>query len=119
MKYIILVLLSISILNAAPAFNKLREFKNSDGTSFMAKAKGNQHLNWIQTEDGEVLRYNQKSGNFEYAEIIDESLKPSGMKYEKNNSKRSRAKAHINKIKNEDIHKLWVEKQKKSKRVYK
>ncbi|MBT5934708.1 hypothetical protein [Sulfurimonas sp.] len=115
MKHFTLLLLSFSFLFSAPAFNKLREFKNADGSTFMAQAKGNHHLHWIQTQDAEILRYNPNSRNFEYAVIEDGSMRASGSKYQKNNSNRARAIAHINKLNINDVHKLWSNRQNKHK----
>jgi len=106
MKYIVLFLLITSHLLSAPAFSKMREFKNADGTTFLAKAKGNHHLNWIQTKDGEILKYNKETKNYEYAKIKGTTLKASGVRYEKSNSKRARSLGHINKVFVSDIYRL-------------
>ena len=90
----------------APAYNKLREFKHSDGTTFMARGQGNQHLNWIETEDGEILVYNKESKNFDYAYIYNNRLEPSGLKYETNIS--------IPGVNKEAVYKLWSERQQES-----
>ena len=97
----------ITYLLSAPAFSKLREFHHIDGTTFMAKAHGNQHLNWIQTQDGEILKYNEQTKDFEYAKIEHNSLKASGIRYVKSNSKRARSLGHINKLFMQDLQKLW------------
>jgi len=98
-----------SLLLSAPALNKTREFTNADGTTFMAKAQGNHHLNWIKTQDGEILKYNKKSKNFEYAQIKDSSLRTSGVRYKKNNSKRARSRGDIENITDAQLHKLLQE----------
>ena len=113
MKILLLTLFSLSLLHAAPAFHKMRTFTNSDGETFKAKAIGNQHLHWFKTDDGEILKYNEQSKDFEYAVIEEETLKPSGVKYEKNNSKRARSLGHVNKVLENQILELWVKKQKK------
>jgi len=107
MKPILLSFILISSLFSAPAFQKMREFKNIDGTTFKAKAQGNQYLNWIETADGEILKYNRESKNFEYAKIEGSSLKASGARYNKKASKRARSLAHISKLKHKDIYELW------------
>ncbi len=111
MKILIVLAFFVSYALAAPAYNKLRDFKQSDGTTFKARAFGNQHLNWIETQDGEILKYNEQSKNFEYAKIKDESLKPSGARYEQNNSKRARSLKHVGKIDKQELRKLWMKKQ--------
>ena len=110
MKFILIFLLLTTTIFAAPAFNKLREFKQADGTTFTAKTNGNQHLNWVETEDGEILKYNQESKNFEYATIEDNMLKASGITYEKNNAKRAPTRGQTNKLHIDDVTKLWSEK---------
>ena len=112
MRLFLLLLVAISQLFSAPAFTKAREFTNADGTTFIAKAQGNQHLNWIQTEDGEILKYNSQTKNYEYAKIQDKQLHTSGVKYEKNNSKRARSMKNINKIEANELKILWEERHK-------
>lgn len=111
MKFLLILTLFITYTLAAPAFNKLREFKQSDGTTFEARAFGNQHLNWIETKEGEILKYNEDSKNFEYAKIKDERLKASGARYEQNNSKRARSLKQVNKISKNELRKLWAKRQ--------
>jgi len=112
MKIVLLVLLTMSQLLSAPAYSKTREFKNADGSTFIAKARGNQHLNWIETVDGEILKYNVETKNYEYAKIQDRSLKASGVKYENNNSIRARSIGRVNKIEKDELGELWQERQK-------
>ncbi|MDD2790151.1 MAG: hypothetical protein PHU40_05725 [Sulfurimonas sp.] len=112
MKTLLLFSLLSTLLFAAPAFDGLREFKNADGTTFMAKGQGNQHLNWIETEDGEILRYNEVTKDFEYAQIKEEALEPSGIKYEKSPLKKASALQRVNKMDKADLSKLWSERQK-------
>ncbi|PHS55983.1 MAG: hypothetical protein COB17_10495 [Sulfurimonas sp.] len=112
MKLLIVLLFIFTYSFAAPAFNKTREFTQADGSTFIAKAGGDRHLNWVQTVDGEILKYNSKSKNFEYAKINNDKLELSGIKYEKNNSKRVRSLGHVNKLKIDDVHELWLKKRK-------
>jgi len=110
MKYILLLSLTFSYLFCAPAYSKTREFKQADGSSFVAKAHGDEYLNWIETDNGEILKYNHKSRNFEYAEIKNNQLKASGARYHKENSKRVRTLRDIKKLDKDSIYKLWKEK---------
>ncbi|MBU0720834.1 hypothetical protein KJ877_05785 [bacterium] len=114
MRFIVLLICAANIVFSAPALNVVREFKQSDNTRFMAKAEGNQHLNWIRTQEGEILKYSEKSKNFEYASIKQNNLKASGTRYEKNNSIRARSIARINKIDKKELHTLWLKKQKEA-----
>lgn len=112
MKIFLLFLLIFSQLLSAPAFTKLREFKNADGETFMAKAQGNQHLNWIQTQDGEILKYNLQTKNYEYAKIKNKRLKASGIKYKQNKFTRAGSFREISKVDSQDLSQLWQERQK-------
>lgn len=111
MKYILLCTLALTQIFAAPALDRMREYTSSDGTTFMAKGQGNHNLNWIKTQDGEILKYNSESKNYEYAQIKENKLRASGVKYEKDNSTRARSIGHINKLDTEELHKLWTQKQ--------
>ncbi|MBU1657476.1 hypothetical protein KKG72_00275 [bacterium] len=111
MKFLLIFSLFVCQLFSAQAYGKLREFQNADGTTFKAKACGNQHLNWLQTQDGEIVKHNPKSRNFEYAHIKNNTLEASGERYEKNNSKRSKTLKDAKKLNNEEVYKLWNEKQ--------
>lgn len=104
MKILLLILLFFNYLFSAPALNITREFKQSDGTTFNARAFGDQYLNWIETQNGDILKYNAKNQDFEYAYIEDESLKPSGYRYTKNLKRLKKVKSRIDK---EELYKLW------------
>ncbi|MCW8838613.1 MAG: hypothetical protein OQK11_07925 [Thiovulaceae bacterium] len=92
MKYLLILSLIITSLFSAPAYNALRTFKQADGTEFKARAQGNHHLNWIEDENGEILKYNAKTKNYDYAVIKDTQLKASGYKYQTQNLKKSAPK---------------------------
>jgi len=102
MKFFILIALLIAFLNAAPAREAHHTFMQSDSTSFIAKQKGDEYLHWIETEKGDVLIYNKKSGNYDYAVIQNGILLPSNEIYNKNSRK-------IRTIQ-EDVLKLWNKK---------
>jgi len=117
MKTILIILLINSYLFSAPAFNKLREFKNADGTTFMARGAGNHHLNWIETQEGDILKYNKDSKNYEYAKIKNSSLNASGSKYEKNSSIRTKSISRIQKISRDELSNLIQLKRKNNRRI--
>jgi hypothetical protein len=96
MKAIILILLSFIYLYSAPAFNIQREYKQADGTTFTAQPKGDEYLNYIQTSNGDILKYNEKTKNFEYATIKGDNLVPSGKIYTPPNSHLNRSAFYIN-----------------------
>ncbi len=114
MKITLLFILLASQLFSAPALDKMRKFTNADGSTFMAKGQGNQHLNWIKTQDGEILKYNKESRSFEYAVIKENALRASGVKYEQNDSKRARSIGRVSKLKESNLSKLYESKQAES-----
>lgn len=109
MKYLLIITIILSVLQAAPARPGKRVFKQSDGTTFLGQAKGNQHLNWIESASGDILKYNSDTKNYELAEIKDNKLKASGLKYgDKTNKAMSLNTTKLNK---EDVYILWSKKQ--------
>lgn len=114
MKLLLLICILTLSLFGAPALAKYREFTQSDGTTFTAKAVGNQHLHWFESEDGEILQYNPKTKNFEYAIIQDERLRASGARYEEDGSIRARSIARVSKISSKELQELWAGAQKRA-----
>jgi len=107
-RYFIIFLLFILTLQAAPARGGDRVFTQHDGTTFIGQAKGNEHLNWIQSSDGEILQYNPLTKNYELAEIKDNKLTPSGKKYTQGLKKAILLNSST--ITTEDVNKLWIQK---------
>jgi hypothetical protein len=99
MKTLLLLLLTFSALFSAPAYSHLREFKNADGSTFYAIAKGDHHLHWIETEGGDILKYNTQTRDFEYAKLEGKKLLPSGEKYELHKVQTSTNKVTLDTIK--------------------
>lgn len=110
MKYILILISLMSILQAVPARGGERSFTQDNGVTFVGEAKGNQHLNWIESSDGEILKYNSLTKNFELAEIKDNNLKPSGVIYQ-DGIRKSQSLESV-KLNSADVHKLWSQKQK-------
>lgn len=58
-------------------------FYQPDGSTFIARLKGDEWFNWVETSHKEVIVKNKSNGYYEYAKIIKidgmESLAPSGM----------------------------------------
>lgn len=105
MKAVILASLISSVLFAAPAREAVHTFMQSSSETFVAKQRGDEHLHWIETENSDILIYNKKSGNYDYAVIEGEELKPSKRAYKKGRGVRS-IKA--------DVLELWRKKQNKA-----
>lgn len=105
MKYFILVTLLLSTLQSAPARNASKVLEQDNGVSFIGRPRGDEHLHWIESEDGEILKYNPTSKNYELAEIKDNTLAPSGKKYVKGLKKAS--VLNYNTLKSEEVNELW------------
>jgi small nuclear ribonucleoprotein (snRNP)-like protein len=101
MKLFLLSIATVSLLFSAPAFHDKKEFELSNGTTFSGHLKGDEHLNWIASDTGEILLFNKENNRYEYAVIKDNTLLPSGV--EKNTHKKTRA----SELTKERLHKLW------------
>lgn len=87
---------------AAPALSKKVLLTQPDGSSFTATQRGDEYLNWIETEDGSILILNDKEGDFEYAIIDGFELKGNNVTYHKTDSK-----ARDGGVTKEQIYQLW------------
>jgi hypothetical protein len=109
MRYLLIITLLHTLLFCAPALNQQRKFYNSNGTSFLGKAQGNQYLNWIETQEGNIVVFNQQTKNFEYAIIKNDMLVPNDIQYSKSRTKEDRNIS--NRYLLPDIYTLWRKKQ--------
>jgi hypothetical protein len=105
MKTILIAFLLLSQLSAAPAFPGKRQFTQPDGTVFTARQKGDEYLHWYETDEGEILLYNKKEKRFEYAEIKEKKLQPSGKAFGKEKVKKEHPK-----VDKQALRRLWREK---------
>lgn len=110
MKILALLLITLS-LNAAPAYNAYRTFSHADGTTFEARAQGSHHLNWVETKEGEILKYNPDTKDFEYAVIEDEMLKPSGERLEPSGAKRAQSRIQTPRVNRDALRELYLKKE--------
>ncbi len=76
----------------------------------MAKGQGNQHLNWVESEDGAILKRNPLTENFEYAQIKNERLAPSGEKFQKRKGRNAKSLKETKRVSKESVYKLWAKK---------
>ena len=81
---IILVTCLVTLTYAAPAFTGDIEFKQKDGATFVGQLKGDEWFNWIEDEKEHIIKYSNRSKNFEYGRLKeingDVDLVPSGVK---------------------------------------
>ncbi|MBD3825124.1 MAG: hypothetical protein IE916_11560 [Epsilonproteobacteria bacterium] len=110
MRIFTFLLLALS-LDAAPAYNAYRTFSHADGSTFEARAQGSHHLNWIETKEGEILKYNPQTKDFEYAVIENESLKPSGERLEIGSAKRAQSRIKTPKLNRDALRELYIKKE--------
>jgi len=109
--FIITLLLSTWLL-ASPAFSGVKEFKQSDKSTFRAHLKGDEWFHWVETENGYTVKYNTKSKDYEYM-IVDENdeLVYSNIKVQKSSLKaparQSNLSGVIKIISNEKLSELW------------
>lgn len=92
MRTTLLILMTSICLNAAPAFERERIFIQPDGKTFTGKFKGDEYLNWIETDQGDILLYHPKRQRYEFAETNTTDLFCSGRAYDptiKNSAQRS------------------------------
>jgi|GEM_PF-598681 len=68
----------------APAYQGDIEFKNSDGSVFIGKLKGDEWFSWIEDKNGKIIKYNSISKNYEHGKFVDidgkNQLIPNGVK---------------------------------------
>lgn len=101
MKYILILSFITSLLLAAPAFHGKRTFTQPDGTEVTYRLQGDEHLNWMESESGDILLHSKKNKRLEFAEIRNGTLQPSGVAFS-----RSAAAAEAAKLSREEIAEL-------------
>ena len=104
MRTILFLFISIQLVYCAPAMNRERNYIQSDGSSFKAKVKGDEYLHWMEDKEGNILKYNKQSNNYDFAMIEDNQLKASGQAYQKNKTRLRRVPQHIS---HQSLIKLW------------
>ena len=95
MKYILILSFISSLLLAAPAFQGKRTFTQPDGTVVEYRAQGDEYLNWMVSENGDILLYSKKNKRLEHAEIKNNSLKTSGVPFTKADASNARSTSAI------------------------
>ncbi len=106
MKHLLIVLSLAALLHAVMAMPFERTFTQSDGSTFKAHAKGDEYLHYIETPSGDILLYNEKTKNYEYATIKGTRLLPSGLPYKKRALKSSVARQSSIFISKKDLERL-------------
>lgn len=85
LKHIIILLFFLSNIFAVSPIQGKITFTKKDGSTFEGYLKGDEYLSWIKTENGDLVVFNNKSRDYEYAKIKEEdgikSLIGSGIEY--------------------------------------
>ena len=81
MRYLLILSFITSLLFAAPAFHGKRTFTQPDGTQVTYRLQGDEHLNWVESESGDILLYSKKNKRLEYAQIKNNTLEASGIPF--------------------------------------
>ena len=84
MKKTIWLALAVSLSFGSPAFKGELVFENSDGSTFKGHIKGDEHLNWVEDKQKNIIKYNDKTKDYEFAKVVKKSgvvkLIPSNIK---------------------------------------
>ena len=113
MKLFLALLLFNLVTFAAPAYSGTRQFTQPDGSVVHYTMRGDEHLHWLESEDGEILLHNEKAHCLEYAMIKDGNLKASGQRYSRDaHLHRAAAKnqTKIKKISHKELQALYLHK---------
>ena len=115
----IIVLIAIAqFVFAAPAFSGKRTFVQPDGTEVNYRLKGDEYLHWIETQQGDILLYNEAKNRFEYAEIKDGNLRQSGVLFApKHHQKRASKKNTFHSVSKEELTSLQQQKRQRRHRL--
>jgi len=107
LKIFISMLLLITALFGVQANPALQGFTQTDGTEFKGHLKGDEHLNWIETQDGMVLLFNKTTKNYSYAKIENNNLKASTQTYHSPSHTKSSSNKIVPNITQEELQNLW------------
>ncbi len=108
LKILVFSLILSNLAFGMPVLSIQRTYKQADGTTFKATPKGDEYLNFLVTPNGDILLYNPKTKNFDYATIKNNSLMPSGIKYtNQNNLKKASIYKQIKKPTKNDLKKIY------------
>lgn len=80
----LILILTSNVVNASVAFNGKITKELKDGSIIKYTNHGDEHFNWIKSDDEEYIIYNKKSKQYEYLTLDeDNNIVPSNIKYNK------------------------------------
>ncbi|QMV40329.1 carbohydrate binding domain-containing protein [Cohnella cholangitidis] len=78
--FVFLVSMTVAVVAyAAPAREGVQDFSQPTGQKFQGSLKGDEWLNWVETDQGDIV-VRDKQGYWNYAEAASDRLQPSGKK---------------------------------------
>lgn len=114
------LILFVSMLTWAysvPAFKGPIKFKQNDGSAFVGKLKGDEWFSWVEDKQGDIIKYNKESKNYEYGMIKEINgtldLVPSSIKVghkPKQSSSPDSTLPTLLKIDKKTLEKIWKQK---------
>lgn len=110
-KIFAMIFLSAGVLLAAPALERSKIFIQPDGTTFSGTLMGDEYLNWIETEAGEIVVFNKNAKRYESAFVEKTGLEPSGRAYHANDKRQPRS-VQNSAQQRQQLKALWLEKRK-------
>lgn len=110
MRALIVSMLAASVLIAAPAYEHTRIYRQPDGSTFKGTPKGDEYLNWIEADNGDIVIYNKKTKQYEKASVGKEALQPSGKRYSPPLQGEQKARAVVRHSKDAELKTLWLKK---------
>ncbi|MCO4844967.1 MAG: hypothetical protein KC427_03005 [Sulfurovum sp.] len=118
---LILFVSMISWAYSVPAYKGAIKFKQNDGSSFSGKLKGDEWFNWVEDKQGDIIKYNKESKNYEYGMIKEINgtldLVPSSIKVghkPKQSSNSGSTLPSLLKIDKKTLEKIWKQKKEKA-----
>lgn len=66
---VMLLLSMLTCVYSVPAYKGSIKFKQNDGSTFSGKIKGDEWFHWIEDNQGDIIKYNKKSKNYEYVVV--------------------------------------------------
>ena len=121
MRKLILFVSIITFAFSAPAFKGSIKFKQNDGSTFSGNLKGDEWFNWVEDKHGDIIKYNKKSKNYEYAMVKEVNgsldLVPSSIKVGNKPKLSNGAETTVAdslKIDKEILKKIWKQKKEKA-----
>lgn len=115
MKYFLLLFVAHTLVMGAPAFEHRKWFRQPDGSAFIGTPKGDEHLQWIESDEGEILIYVKERRRYEPAEIDQNNLRGTGTPFKASTNPREKVdKSGEKRISKDVLLMLWKNKRREN-----